>query len=86
MQSNLRSEMWSGKVALITGASGGIGASCAKLLSQCGAKLALTALPSEHFKNEESDSRLIVTGDITSEGTRIEVVNRTIDRFGQVRA
>jgi short-subunit dehydrogenase len=76
--------MWTGKVALITGASGGIGTSCAKLLSQCGAKLALTALPSEHFKNEESDSRLIVTGDITSEVTRLEVVNQTIDRFGQI--
>jgi uncharacterized protein len=84
MQSNLRSEMWSGKVVLITGASSGIGASCAKLLSQCGARLALTALPSEHFKNEESDSRFIVTGDITSEGTRLDVVNRTIDRFGQI--
>jgi short-subunit dehydrogenase len=84
MPSNLRSEMWTGKVALITGASGGIGASCAKSLSQCGARLALTALPSERFKNEESDSRLIITGDITSEGTRIEVVKRTIDRFGQI--
>lgn len=76
--------MWTGKVALITGASSGIGASCGKLLGQRGAKVALTALPSEHFNDEESDSRLIVTGDITSEGTRIAVVKRTIELFGQI--
>jgi short-subunit dehydrogenase len=75
---------WSGKVVLITGASEGIGASCAKLIGQRGACLALTALPSEGFKVEESDTRLAVAGDITSEKTRIEVVERTIGRFGRI--
>lgn len=73
---------WAGKVVLITGASDGIGASCAKLMGQRGAKLALTALPSEDFKSEESGSRLVIPGDITSEKTRTEVVERTIDCFG----
>lgn len=73
-----------GKVVLITGASEGIGASCARLMAQCGAKLALTALPSEDFRNEESDSRLVITGDITSEKTRADVVERTINIFGRI--
>jgi short-subunit dehydrogenase len=76
--------MWTGKVVLITGASDGIGASCAKLIAQRGAKLVLTALPNENFNNEESGSRLIITGDITLEKTRIEVVKRTIDCFGRI--
>jgi len=85
MRPDLRSAgMWTGKVVLITGASDGIGASCAKLIGRRGAKLVLTALPDESFKNEESGSRLIITGDIASEKTRIEVVKRTIDCFGRI--
>lgn len=85
MQSNLRSaRLWAGKSVLITGASDGIGASCAKLIGQSGAKLSLTALPSENFKDEESDSRIVIPGDITAKETRIEVVERTINRFGRI--
>jgi short-subunit dehydrogenase len=76
--------MWNEKVVLITGASDGIGASCAKLIGQRGAKLSLTALPDEAFKAEESDSRIVVPGDITSAATRAEIVDRTIRRFGRI--
>jgi short-subunit dehydrogenase len=76
--------MWNEKVALITGASEGIGASCARLIGQRGARLALTALPSEDFRESESDSQLIIPGDITSEKTRTEVVERTMARFGRI--
>jgi short-subunit dehydrogenase len=76
--------MWNEKVVLITGASEGIGAGCARLIGQRGAKLALTALPGEDFKREESDSRIAIPGDITSHQTRAEVVERTIDRFGRI--
>ena len=75
---------WTGKVVLITGASEGIGASCAKLLSQRGANLALTALPGDGFENEDSGSQLIVAGDITSSETRLEVVERAMERFGWI--
>jgi short-subunit dehydrogenase len=78
------SDIWTNKVVLITGASEGIGASCAKLLGQRGATLALTALPSDDFKTEESRSRLVITGDITSEKTRKDVVAQTIDRYGRI--
>jgi short-subunit dehydrogenase len=76
--------MWNGKVVLITGASDGIGASCARLIGQRGAKVTLTALPDEDFKASESDSRIVVPGDITSAAVRAEAVNRTVDRFGRI--
>lgn len=76
--------MWNEKVVLITGASDGIGASCAKLIGALGSKLALTALPSEAFQRDESSSRLVIPGDITSAKTRAEVVERTIDLFGRI--
>jgi short-subunit dehydrogenase len=73
--------MWSGKVVLITGASEGIGASCAKLIGERGAQLSLTGLD---FKQPESESCLITPGDITSAALRSEVVARTIERFGRI--
>jgi short-subunit dehydrogenase len=76
--------MWNEKVVLITGASEGIGASCAKLIGQRGARLSLTALPSDDFENIDSDSRIITPGDITSAAIRIEVIERTIARFGRI--
>ena len=76
--------MWNEKVVLITGASEGIGASCAKLIGQRGAKLSLTALPGGEFQPEESSSRIVIPGDITSAATRQEIVEKTIDRFGRI--
>jgi short-subunit dehydrogenase len=76
--------MWNEKVVLITGASQGIGASCAKLIGQRGARLSLTALPGDGFQNEESASRIVTAGDITSAQLRVEVVERTLDRFGRI--
>jgi short-subunit dehydrogenase len=76
--------MWNGKVVLITGASDGIGASCAKLIGQRGAKLSLTGLPVEGFTPEATDARVVVPGDITSAAVRAEVVGRTVERFGRI--
>jgi len=59
------------QVVLITGASQGIGAACARLMGGRGAKLALFCLPDSGFESKLSDSRLIITGDNTEEKTRV---------------
>ena len=76
--------MWTGKVVLITGGSEGIGASCVRMFSERGAKIAILALPREGFQSEETDSRIAVAGDITSTADRAAIVERTIARFGRI--
>lgn len=76
--------MWTGKVVLITGGSEGIGASCVRMFSERGAKIAILALPREGFQSEETDSRIAVAGDITSAADRAAIVERTIARFGRI--
>lgn len=75
---------WKEKVVLITGASEGIGASCAKLIGQRGAKLSLTALPGDSFHDETTPSRIVTPGDITDSEIRHSVVQRTIGQFGRI--
>jgi uncharacterized protein len=82
--STFSSKSWADKVVLITGASDGIGASCARLFAQRGAKVALTGLPNEGFVEEDSGSRIVIAGDITSEKTRSAFVERTLARFGRI--
>src|SRR5205807_516013 len=75
---------WGQTAVIITGASEGIGASCAKLLASKGAKLSLTALPDPNFQDDDTGSVLITAGDITCSELRRRVVERTIARFGRV--
>jgi len=75
---------WDQRVVLITGASEGIGASCAKLIGQRGAKLSLTALPGDAFQNEITPARIVTTGDITDPEVRRAAVERTLTQFGRI--
>ncbi len=72
------------KVALITGASEGIGAACAAEFARAGAKLALTARSEEGLRRAGGADALILPADLTDAEARRQVVERTIERFGSV--
>ena len=72
-----------GKVALITGASEGIGAACAAEFARAGARLSLTARSEEGLRRAAPDA-LIVPGDLTSDETRRRVVDQTLERYGAI--
>jgi len=76
--------MWNNTVVIVTGASAGIGASCARLLKQKGALLSLTGLPDPEFQEAEWRDTLVTLGDLTSAETRARIVEQTMRRFGRV--
>jgi NADP-dependent 3-hydroxy acid dehydrogenase YdfG len=79
-----------GKVALITGASAGIGQACARLLAREGARLVLTARREERldqlkreFEKLGTDA-ISVIGDARDESTAIKTVEAATHSFGQI--
>jgi short-subunit dehydrogenase len=73
-----------GKVVLITGASEGIGAACAREFATSGAKLSLTARNEEGLRRAAAPDSLITPGDITTDQDRRRIVDRTLERFGRI--
>ena len=73
-----------GKVAIVTGASEGIGAAVAKGLQQRGAVVSLVARSEDKLRVVGGSEALITAGDLTDSATRASVVQRTIDRFGRI--
>lgn len=75
------------KVVIVTGASSGIGAATAKLLSQQGAKVVLAARSTEKIRalaKELGDNALAVTTDVTKSKSVLALVEKTVKHFGRV--
>ncbi|MGH0149358.1 UNVERIFIED_CONTAM: hypothetical protein FKN15_015124 [Acipenser sinensis] len=81
----------SGKVALVTGASSGIGASTSILFAKLGVKLALNGRDVENLiktakqcKDAGQHEPLLVPGDLTDEDTVKKTIEKTIDHYGRL--
>jgi short-subunit dehydrogenase len=75
-----------GKVAIVTGASSGIGLATAKLLSKNGAKVVLAARSLDKLKKifQELPDSLVVQTDMTDEKQIKTMVAKTIEHFGRI--
>ena len=76
----------SGKVALITGGSRGIGFAIAKTLSENGALVVITSKNSDKIKKAESkiSNSFGITCDIKNKNQVQNVINQTIKKFGKL--
>ena len=80
----------SGKVALVTGASSGLGADAAKAYAENGADVVLFARRAEKLKEVAKDienmgrNALVVPTDVTNEDAVKKGVQKAIDRFGKI--
>src|SRR5260370_36657703 len=79
-----------GKVALITGRSGGIGPACARALAEEGARLVLTARRQERLDGLKQQAEKLgtqaisVLGDAREESTAKKAVEAAMQTFGQI--
>ena len=76
-----------GKVVIVTGASSGIGAATARLLSEHGCRLTLTARSLDKLEalaNELSAETLVVPADMSQPEEISQMVEGTLDLFGRI--
>ncbi|HEY7269828.1 MAG TPA: SDR family NAD(P)-dependent oxidoreductase, partial [Dehalococcoidia bacterium] len=79
-----------GKVAIITGASQGLGACLARVFARAGARVVLAARTLDKLEalaeDIGRDSALAVQTDVSDESSVREMVRRTLERFGRLDA
>lgn len=73
-----------GKTVLITGASSGIGAACARAFQGRGANLVLIARSGEKLRDAASPGDLVLPGDLLDAAFRRQAVAAAIARFGGI--
>lgn len=78
-----------GKVAVITGASSGIGAATAIYLSKLGARLAITGRNKDRLQEtanqcDDSANTLQIQADVGEEEDCKKIVQQTVEKFGQL--
>jgi 3-oxoacyl-[acyl-carrier protein] reductase len=78
---------FTGRVAIVTGASRGLGRAAAARLYECGAAVAVNVRNgdrAEALAGTLGDRAFAVPGDVAEDGIPAEIVRRTLDRFGRV--
>jgi 3(or 17)beta-hydroxysteroid dehydrogenase len=79
-----------GKVAIVTGAAGGIGGGISRLLAEEGAKVVVTDLDEAGAKKTAEDIKgqggqaIFIKHDVTSEGDWAKVIEKTLSEFGKL--
>lgn len=73
-----------GKVALITGATGGIGAEIAKKMKQAGATVVVSGRNIAKMDAEFGDEYIKIPADLATDGAAVELVMDTIERAGKI--
>ena len=79
-----------GKVAIVTGASAGIGEAAARILANEGAYLVITARREERLKNLVNEFKLqgtkaiYVVGDASKEETALQTLDAAMKEFGRI--
>lgn len=73
-----------GKVALITGATGGIGAEIAKKMKQAGATVVVSGRNTAKMDAEFGDEYIKIPADLAQDGAAVELIMDTIERSGKI--
>ena len=76
---------FNGKVAVVTGAGGGIGSAIAEMLFSCGFKLVLMGRNEEKLKKTAKGREcLIIPGNICDDNYIKETIEKTVETYGGI--